>query len=102
MELHREEDGRVVAGSPASATYGAEAGDVLSSVMGTNQRPSGNEFTDTLEKYMRLVGDGKGESEAALALRNKLEDLSPHDHALDRADVEIRRSALLARMGKST
>ena len=102
VELHREEDGRVVAGSPASATYGAEAGDVLSSVMGTNQRPSGNKFTDTLERYMRLVGDGEGESEAALALRKELEDISPRDHALDRADVEIRRSALLSRMGKST
>ncbi len=102
VELYRGEDGRVAAGSPASATYGAEAGDVLTSVMGTNQRPSGNEFTDTLERYMRLVGDGEGESEAALALRKKLEYLSPRDHALDRADVEIRRSALLARMGKST
>ena len=102
VELYREEDGRVAAGSPASATYGAEAGDVLTSVMGTNQRPSGNEFTDTLERYMRLVGDGEGESEVALALRKKLEYLSPRDHALDRADVEIRRSALLARMGKST
>ena len=101
LELHREEDGRIAAGSPASATYGAEAGDVLSSVMGTNQRPSGNEFTDTLEKYMRLVGDGEGESEEAIALRNRLEDLSPRDHALDRADIEIRRCALLARMGKS-
>ena len=102
LELYREEDGRIVAGSPASATYGAEAGDVLSSVMGTNQRPSGNEFAKTLEEYMRLVGDGKGKSEEAIALRNRLEGLSPRDHALDRADIEIRRHALLARMGKST
>ena len=102
VELYRGEDGRVVAGSPASATFGAEAGDVLSSVMGTNQRPSGNEFTKALERYMRLIGNGEGESEEALALRNKLEDLSPRDHALDRADVEIRRRALLERMGKST
>ena len=102
VELCREEDGRIVAGSPASATYGAEAGDVLVSVMGTNQRPSGNEFTDTLERYIRLIGDDEGESEEALALRNRLEDLSPRDHALDRADVEIRRRALLARLEKST
>ena len=102
VELYREKDGSVVAGSPASATYGAEAGDVLSSVMGTNQRPSGNEFTDTLEKYMRLVSDGEGETEETLTLRKKLEALSPRDHALDRADIEIRRRALLARMGKST
>ena len=102
VELDREEDGRVVAGPPASATYGAEAGDVLSSVMGTNQRPPGNEFTKALERYMRLIGNGEGESEEALALRNKLEDLSPRDHALDRADVEIRRRALLESMGKST
>ena len=101
VELVREEDGRVVAGSPASATYGAEAGVVLSSVMGTDQRPSGNEFTKTLERYMRLVSDDEGESEEALALRRDLERLSPRDHALDRADVEIRRRSLLARMGKS-
>ena len=102
VELYRGEDGRVVAGSPASATYGAEAGDVLSSVMGTNQRPRDNEFTKALERYMRLIGNGEGESEEALALRNKLEALSPRDHALDRADVEIKRRALLERMGKST
>ena len=102
VELYRGEDGRVVAGSPASATFGAEAGDVLSSVMGTNQRPPGNEFTKALDRYMRLIGNGEGESEEALALRNKLKDLSPRDHALDRADVEIRRRALLESMGKST
>ena len=102
VELYREEDGSVVAGSPASATYGAEAGDVLSSVMGTNQRPSGNEFAKTLERYMRFIGDDEGESEEALALRKELEALSPRDHALDRADIEIRRRALLVRMGKST
>ena len=50
---------------------------------------------------MRLVSDDKGESEEALALRRELENLSPRDHALDRADVEIRRRSLLARMGKS-
>ena len=102
VELYREEDGTVVAGSPASATYGAEAGDVLSSVMGTNQRPSGNEFAKALERYMRLVSDDRSETEEALTLRKKLEALSPRDHALDRADIEIRRRALLARMGKST
>ena len=101
VELYRKEDGSVVAGSPVSATYGAEAGDVLSSVMGTNQRPSGNEFVKKLNEYMRFVGDDKSESEEALALRNRREDLSPCDHALDRADLEMRRRALLARMGKS-
>ena len=101
VELAREEDGRVVAGSPASATYGAEAGDVLSSVMGTDQRPSGNEFTTTLAQYMQFISDDEGESEEALALRMELERLSPRDHALGWADIEIRRRSLLARMGKS-
>ena len=100
VELVREEDGRVVAGSAASATYGAEAGVVLSSVMRTDQRPSGNEFTKTLAQYVRLISDDEGESEEALALREELEKLSPRDHALDRADVELRRRSLLARMGK--
>ena len=101
VELYREEDGRVVAGSPASATFGAEAGDVLSSVMGTNQRPPGNEFTKALDRYRRLVSSGDGESPKARDMRKQLEHMSPHDPALDRADLEIRKRKLFRKMAES-
>ena len=99
VELACEGD-RIVAGAPAIATYGAEAGDVLSVVMGVNERPK-NTFTEDLARYMDLVGDDKGESKEALMLRRKLERLSPNDPALDSADIEIRRNKLLKEMGRS-
>ena len=97
----RREDGRIVAGQASAATFGAEAGDVLVTVMGVNERPGGNEFVDRLTDYVDLVGDGRGESEEALLLRRELEDLSPNDPALDRADIEIRRRKLLETMRES-
>ena len=99
VELAREGD-CIVAGAPAGATYGAEAGDVLSGVMGVKERPE-NEFTKALEQYRHLVSEGKGESEEALALRCKLEKLSPRDYALTRADLEIRRRKLFKQMAES-
>ena len=95
------EDGRIVAGSASGWTYGAEAGDVLSAVMGVDERPD-NDFTRKLARYRRLIGDGRGESEEALALRRELNAFSPDDPALDRADVEIRRRKLFRGKGRST
>ena len=100
VELFREGD-RIVAGAPAGPTYGAESGDVLSVVMGVKERPPENEFTKALEQYRRLVSEGKGESEEALALRRELEKLSPRDYALNRADLEIRRRKLFKQMAES-
>ena len=100
VELAREGD-RIVAGAPAGATYGAEAGDVLSVVMGVKERPPDNEFTKALDQYRRLVSEGKGESKKALALRRKLEELSPRDYALNRADLEIRRRKMFKQMAES-
>ena len=94
------EDGRIVAGSASGWTYGAEAGDVLSAVMGVDQRPD-NAFTRKLARYRRFIGDGRGESEEALALRRELDALSAADPALDRADVEIRRHKVLENLGRS-
>ena len=99
VELARDGD-CIVAGAPAGATYGAEAGDVLSVVMGVKERPE-NEFTKALEQYRRLVSEGEGESEEALALRRKLEELSPRDYALNRADLEIRRRKMFKQMAES-
>ena len=100
VELARE-DGRIVAGSAGGWTYGAEAGDVLSVVMGVDERPA-NDFTEKLARYRRLVSDDQGESDEALALRRDLQQLSPDDPALGRADVEIRRRKLFREMGVAT
>ena len=100
VELHRENN-CVVARQASEATFGAKAGDVLSIVMGVDERPSGNSFVQGLESYTRLVSDGRGESDEAAILRRKLEELSPRDPALDRADIEIRRRRLMKEMGKS-
>ena len=100
VELYREGDS-VVAGPASSHTYGAEAGDVLDAVMRVDERPPNNEFVSALNKYMRLVDDGQGESDDAKLLRAELEKLSPRDSALDRADLEIWRHQFLRNMEES-
>ena len=100
VELYRGEDGRVVAGSPASATFGAEAGDVLTTVMRVDERPE-NDFKIALDRYRRLVSSGDGESPKARDMRKQLEHMSPHDPALDRADLEIRKRKLFKKMAES-
>ena len=99
VELAREE-GRIVAGSVAGWTYGAESGDVLSAVMGVDERPV-NDFTRALARYRRLVSEGRGDSREALTLRATLEGLSPEDPALAGADLEIRRRRLFKETAKS-
>ena len=99
VELYRQ-DGGIVAGGAAAPTYGAAAGGVLASVMGVDERPS-NDFVEILKNYMRLVDNDRGESEEALSLKNRLEDLSPRDPALDKAAIEIRRRKLLKSMGRA-
>lgn len=98
VKLSRE-DGTIVAGGTSTATYGAEAGDVLSTEMGVRERPADNAFVRTLDRYMRLVGDDEGDSAKALKLRAELDAISPDDPALDTADVEIRRRKILRQMG---
>ena len=98
IELHREDGGAVAAFGAAGHTYGAEAGSVLTVAMGVSERPAGNEFVKILKDYMRLVNDEQGESEEARRLRKKLEELSPRDPGLNRADGEIRRQKVLRRM----
>ncbi len=100
VELYRDGD-NIVAGAPAGATYGAEAGDVLAAVMHVSERPPKNAFTEALEKYRRLVSEGQGETTEALKLRRKLEKLSPHDYALISADLEIKQRKLFKQMAES-
>ena len=102
IELYR--DGDNIAAEEVlreKTTYGAEAGDVLAAVMHVSERPPKNDFTEALEKYRHLVGEGRGESEEALNLRRKLEKLSPHDYALISADLEIKQRKLFKQMAES-
>ena len=106
VEPHRivelSHDGnRIVASMPTGATFGAEAGDVLSVVMGVDERPPENDFTKALDQYRHLIREGRWESEEALSLRTSLEDMSPYDPALDRADLEIRRRKLFKERAES-
>ena len=103
VELRRKE-GHIVAGRPSAPTFGAEAGDVLFTVMRVDERPAAehNEFVKKLGEYMRLVDDGRGQSKKAKALRNELEELSARDPALDAADMEMERQEIFERMGKSS
>ena len=96
----RREDGRIVAGRPSAPTFGAEAGDVLFTVMGVDERPD-NEFKATLDDYMRLVEDGQGECEEAASLRARLMELSPGAPEIHEADIEIERRKLLKEMAES-
>ena len=92
------EDNCIVAHQANDATFGAKAGEVLSTVMGVDERPSRIEFVKVLGKYTSLVSDGQGEFEEAANLRKKLEELSHRDPALDRADIEIRRQRIMKKM----
>ena len=99
VELSHDGD-RIVAATPSGATFGAEAGDVLSVVMGVDERPQ-NAFKKALDQYRHLIREGRWESEEALALRTNLEEMSPYDPALDRADLEIRRRKLFKERAES-
>ena len=99
LELRRE-DGRIVAGRPPAPTFGAEAGDVLFTVMRVDERPD-NEFKATLDDYMRLVEDGRGECEEAASLKARLVELSPDAPEIHEADIEIERRKLLKEMAGS-
>ena len=100
VKLSRE-NGAVIPGYIGGiATYGAEAGDVLALVMGVPNRPKDNEFVKKLDRYRSLVADGEGESEEARSLRSELDRISPYDHAMNEADMEIRRRTVLKSLGK--
>ena len=92
LELSPDDD-NIVAEGAASATYGAEAGDVLTCVMRVETRPD-NPFAQELAKYRRLINDDLGETEEAVRIRQALGELSPHDPALAVADLEIRQRRL--------
>jgi predicted ATP-binding protein involved in virulence len=95
VELGRV-DGNIVAGSAeGQPTFGAEAGYVQDALMRVPERPSNNDFVRNLMQYRNLISDGMGESAEAVELRRKLDEQSPLDPGLDRADMEMRRQKIL-------
>ena len=99
VELRRE--GRnIVASHPSAPTFGAEAGDVLFTVMGVDERPD-NEFAKKLDEYMRYVESGEGECEKAIHLRERLMELSPNASEIHEADIEIERHKLIEKLAES-
>ena len=99
IELERDGDW-IEPGNPDGPTFGAAAGDVLSAVMGVEQRPK-NEFRDKLTAYWRLIDDRQGETDEALHLRAELDKLSPKDRGLRRADIELRRQRAFGEIGET-
>jgi len=61
--------------------------------MDVDERPPAdvNEFTRLLEQYYHLIERNKGESEDALKIRSRLNELSIDDPDLITADMEIER-----------
>jgi len=92
-------DGEIHASPATSATYGAEAGSVLQTEMGVNERPQ-NEFSQKLKEYFGLIDRNDYNSDHARELRHRLEELSSRDTGLDRADGEIRRREVLKSLGR--
>ncbi len=76
-----------------TSSYGAESGRLLSEIMDVDERPPAdvNEFTCLLEQYYHLIERNKGESEDALKIRSRLNELSIDDPDLITADMEIER-----------
>ena len=91
----------IVAEQPVVPTYGAEAGAVLESAMGVEERPPQNEFTRLLRGYTSLIADGEGEAGPARELRRRLDELSKRDPALYRANMEMRKQQVLREIAAS-
>ena len=100
IELERE-DGEIVAGGVVAPTFGAEAARVLTGVMKVDQRPPENDFARGLREYNSLNAAGRGDREEAVALRRRLEAMSPRDRGLDGARMEMNRQSVLRRLART-
>ncbi len=71
-------------------TYGARSSRVLAELFGVSVRPEEIPSVKDLQEYLRLVEQGKGESEEARTLRRSLEeDLGSQDPDLLSADARV-------------
>ncbi len=92
VHLRATEDG-IVAEQETEPTFGARAGNVLSAVMGVNERPD-NAFTQLLKRYQAMIAADAGDTPDAKTLRTKLEHLS-FDPQLAALDIEIARRRVM-------
>lgn len=77
------------------STEGAEAGRLLTSVMGVSERPPADVsgFVSALERYLPLLRGGKAETPAGLSALQEMQNRSPDDPILATLDLEKRRLA---------
>ena len=90
----RSTGSNVVAEREVAPTYGNEAGDVLYTIMGVNERPP-IPYTDQLRRYRAQVALDRGETDEAKALRTETQAISPDDPVWDAIDIEIRRRSAM-------
>jgi predicted ATP-binding protein involved in virulence len=98
VRLHATAEG-VVAEREVAPTYGNEAGDVLYTVMGVDERPP-IPYTDKLRRYRELIALDLEETAEAKALRSEAQQLSPADPVWNAIDVEILRRRTMREYAK--
>ena len=77
------------------STNGAEAGRLLTAVMGVSERPPAevSEFVELLEDYLVLLRSGQADSASAIRDLQRMQFLSPDDPVLATLNLEKRRLA---------
>jgi predicted ATP-binding protein involved in virulence len=93
-------DGEVLVESVPFAE-GATSERILIELMGAKERAGqvvNGVNTQLLKQYLDIVNDGKGGSEAAIALRKTLDKTLPGDERLYQADLEMQKRALLKQL----
>lgn len=92
----RWHDGEIVAEEVPFA-QGATAERILIELMDASERVPGA-VTEKLERYLALVTNGDGRGPEAVGLREHLAMVLRDDPALHRADLEMQRQALMAKV----
>ena len=89
------EEGNDAAYTPLARSFGESSNDVLETVMHTDFRPA-LEHVQDLDRYLKLIDQGRYKEKETEALRKKLEELIGKGHKdLQRADRIIRRKEVL-------
>ncbi len=89
------EEGNDAADTPLARSFGESSNDVLETVMHTDFRPA-LEHVQDLDRYLKLIDQGRYKEKETEALKKKLEELIGKGHKdLQRADRIIRRKEVL-------
>jgi hypothetical protein len=92
------DDGEILV-EPVPFAQGATGERILIDLMGAPARVTGP-ITALLQEYLTLVSGGAGEQEEAKKIREQLEVAIGHDPALHRADLEMQRRTLMAKLAE--